>query len=320
MKEPAALLLAVTLIGPTVAQAQKLRFESRVDLVSVPIAVTDKDGNYVKDLGPEDFLVYEEGVRQEITLFAAGLEESWIGLPPELKEELSGEQVIAMILDASGSMEDEMRLVHQAALKFLTNIPRTRHLFVVDFDESIRISQYSSDDQRLISERIYDVEADGWTALYDAVATILERSYALVGRKTLVIYSDGVDSRSMLSISDCIDMVKATDVTIHSVHIGNRARSNAVRAFREGRFLRQISELTGGSYVMTNDLEQLDEIYDQILEELFSQYTIGYLPKNTERDGRYRKIKVEVKRKDVKVRARRGYQAPSPDPQPTDGR
>ena len=67
------------------------RFESRVDMVSVPVAVTDKKGNFVKDLGPEDFIIYEDGVAQEIALFASGLEESWVGLAPDLKEALSGQ-------------------------------------------------------------------------------------------------------------------------------------------------------------------------------------------------------------------------------------
>src|SRR3989337_1063632 len=99
-------------------------FESRVDMVSVAVAVADDEGNFIPDLEVEDFTVLEDGVRQEIRLFAAGLKESWVGLPPDMKDELSGRQVVGLLLDASGSMEQDIRLVRDAALKFLTNLPK----------------------------------------------------------------------------------------------------------------------------------------------------------------------------------------------------
>jgi VWFA-related protein len=315
-------LLSGFTVPPLVAQEPKEQdqpvpyvFESRVDMVSVPVAVTDKEGKFVTDLAADDFTVREDGVRQEIRLFAAGLKESWVGLPPELKDELSGRQVVGLMLDASGSMENEMRLVREAALKFLTNLPKTENLFVMDFDENIRISQYSTDDQRQITERIDEVEATGWTALYDAVGTFLERLYALDGRKTLVVFSDGVDSRSTLSMGEVLDMVKLSDVTIHSIHFGASQSRNS-RAFEEGRFLRQMSAETGGSYAFGDSLSQLDELYDKLLEELFSQYTLGYVSTNTKENGKYRKIEVKVAREDVKVRARKGYYGPAPPEKP----
>jgi VWFA-related protein len=297
---------------PTPDDQPAYRFTSQVDMVSVPVAVTDKNGDFITDLRPEDFVIYEDGVKQEIALFAAGLEESWVGLSPELKEELSGKQVIGLILDTSGSMEDEMRLVRNAALKFLSNIPATEHLLILDFDESIRLSEYSSDDQRRIADRIYELEAEGWTALYDAVGTFLERVYAYDGKKTLVLFSDGVDSRSLLREGECLDVVRASDVTIHSIHFSEEVRRRPARGFQQGRFLRRISELTGGSYFPAKSLESVDEFYDRIIEELFSQYTLGYISHNTKQDGRYRKIKVEVLGDDLKWRARQGYTGPIP--------
>jgi len=293
------------------AAQEPYRFESRVYMVSVPVAVTDKEGNFVRDLETSDFKLYEDGMEQEVTLFARGLDESWVGLEPALKEAASGKQVMGLILDASGSMEDQMSLVHSAALKFLDNIPKTEHLVLLDFDENMRISEYSSDDQRQIAERIYDIEAEGWTALYDAVATVLERVYYDDGRKTLVVFSDGVDSRSTLSMGESFDIVRGSDVTIHSIQFGGSGgRSNLLRDFEQGRFLRQISKMSGGSHAVASSLEDLDEFYDRILDELFNQYTLGYVSTNTEADGSYRKIKVEVARKDVVVRAREGYTGP----------
>lgn len=299
--------------------AQKpLRFEARVDMVSVPVAVTDKDGNLVHDLDPSLFTVYEDGVEQEVTLFAAGLEGSWVGMSPEMKEAMSGKQVIALIMDTSGSMDDEMSLVQSAALKFLDNIPATEHLLFLDFDENIRLSEFSSDDQRQIAERVYDMEAEGWTALYDAVGTVLDRIYHYDGKKTVVVFSDGVDSRSTLGIGDCLEMVKDSSVTIHTIHFGGQRRSPS-RLFTQGRFLRQISKMTGGTYAVATSLEQIDELYDRILEELFSQYVLGYISTNTNRDGSYRKIKVEVAQKGIKVRAREGYTGPFDEPDRPDG-
>jgi VWFA-related protein len=306
-----SLFLAALAVGLVSAQ-QPYQFRTKVDMVSVAVAVTDKKGNFIKDLRAEDFIVSEDGVEQKIVLFGAGLEQSWVDLDAELKEELSGEQVMGLILDSSGSMEHDMRLVRQAAIKFLTNIPRTKHMVIVDFDENIRVSEYSSDDQRLIADRIYDVEAEGWTALYDAVATFLERVHAYSGRKALVVYSDGVDSRSALGRGECLDMVRSTDVTIHTIQLGGSSRSSdTARRLNEGAFLREISSLTGGSHAMPNSLEQLDTFYDKILEELYSQYTLGYVSTNTKADGRFRKIGVKVKRDGLNVRARRGYRGPS---------
>jgi Ca-activated chloride channel family protein len=311
--------LAFSSAHPVSAQEPEQRvpyvFESTVDMVSVPVAVTDDEGNFVTDLNVEDFTIFEDGVRQEIRLFAAGLKESWVDLPPEMKDELSGRQVVGLILDASGSMEADMRLVRDAALKFLMELPKTENLFVMDFDENIRLSRYSTDDQRQLNERLADVKAEGWTALYDAVATFLERLYPLNGKKTLVVFSDGVDSRSTLSASEVLDIVKLSDVTIHTIHFG-ASQSRGGRTFEEGRFLRALSGETGGSYAFGDSLEQLDHLYDKLLEELFSQYTLGYVSTNTKEDGKYRKIRVEISRKDVKVRARKGYIVPEPEEPP----
>ncbi|GMR24570.1 MAG: hypothetical protein BMS9Abin37_3130 [Acidobacteriota bacterium] len=308
--------LALSAVTPLLAHAQEPRiptFTADVDMVSVAVAVIDDDGNFVTDLTADQFTLYEDGKSQEIRLFAAGLQESWVGLPADVKDDLSGRQVIGLIMDTSGSMEDHMRLVREAAIKFLTNIPRTEELFIMDFDENIRLSRYSSDDQRVIADRIYDMEPEGWTALYDAVATFLERVYDLDGRKTLVVFSDGVDSRSTLDIGEVIEMVKLSNVTMHSIHFTAGSR-NANRLFEQGRFLRRLARETGGSYAVAKSLEQIDEFYDKILEELFSQYSLGYVSSNPKRDGKYRKIKVKVSVDDIDVRHRRGYYGPAPPP------
>ena len=153
--------------GAASQEQEIFQFEGGVDLVSVPVAVSTEDGEFVTGLDVENFRVLEDGVEQEILVFGAGLEESWVELPPDQKEELSQKQVIGLLLDSSGSMEEDLSLLHEAAIKFLTNIPRTENLFVISFDENIWLSEYSSDDQRIISNRIYDIEAEGWTALYD---------------------------------------------------------------------------------------------------------------------------------------------------------
>ena len=298
-------------------QQEVFRFETGVELVSVPVAVTTGDGEFVTGLEAGAFRILEDGVEQEILVFGAGLEESWVELPPELKEELSRKQVIGLLLDSSGSMEEDMPLLHEAAIKFLTNIPKTESLFVISFDENIWLSEYSTDDQRTISNRIYDIEAEGWTALYDAVATFLDRVYDYDGRKTLAVLSDGADSRSTLMFSEALDLVKLGDTTIHSIQFGDRARHNEV--FENGRFLRAIADATGGSYALASSLDQVDEFYDRILDELYSQYTLGYVSSNTRREGRYRRIEVEVidpEARGLEIRARSGYYGPY---EPSDG-
>lgn len=314
----AAVCFALSPSALGAAQQQEIyRFEAGVDLVSVPVAVIAEDDSFITDLEAADFRLLEDGVEQEILVFGAGLEESWVELPAEEKEELSQRQVIGLLLDSSGSMEEDMPLLQEAAIKFLNNIPRTEHLFVISFDESIWLSEYSSDDQRTISNRIYEIEAEGWTALYDAVATFLDRVYDYDGRKTLAVFSDGADSRSTLSYSEALDLVKLGDATIHSIQFGDRTRHAEV--FGNARFLRAISDTTGGSYALASSLDQLDGLYDRILDELYSQYSLGYVSTNTARDGRYREIEVEIRRpdlRDVEVRARRGYYGPLDPPPP----
>lgn len=309
-----ALVFAIIPLLGNAQQPDIPTFTADVDMVSVAVAVVDDDGNFVTGLTADQFELFEDGKPQEIRLFAAGLEESWVGLPPDVKDDLSGRQVIGLVMDTSGSMEDDMRLVRDAAIKFVTNIPKTENLFIMDFDENIRLSHYSSDDQRLISDRLYDMESEGWTALYDAVATFLERVYDLDGRKTLVMFSDGEDSRSTLTIGEVYEMVRLSNVTMHSIHFTG-GRRNTNREFAQGRFLRQLAKETGGSYAVGRSLEQIDELYDKILEELFSQYSLGYVSSNSKRDGKYRKIKVEISADDVKVRYRRGYYGPEPPPE-----
>ncbi|TDI48325.1 MAG: VWA domain-containing protein [Acidobacteria bacterium] len=307
------LLLLSSVLAFAQEEVQRIPvFTTDVDMVSVAIAVHDRDGNFVRGLTADQFKVYEDGVEQRIELFAAGLDESWVDLPPEIKDELSGRQVIGLIMDASGSMEDDMPLLRTAAIKFLMNIPKTENLFVMDFDENIRLSRYSSDDQRVIAERIYGIKSEGWTALYDAAATFLERVYDLDGRKTLVIFSDGVDSRSTLGVSEVFEMVKLSNVTIHSIHFAGS--SSMSRRFQESRFLRQLARETGGTYAQGHSLEVIDKLFDKILDELFSQYNIAYLSSNTETNGKYRKIKVEVDVDDIKIRHRRGYFGPEREP------
>jgi VWFA-related protein len=310
-------LVGLLLFSSVLALAQEEHqripvFTTDVEMVSVAIAVHDRDGNFVRGLTADQFKVYEDGVEQRIELFAAGLDESWVDLPPEIKDELSGRQVIGLIMDASGSMEDDMPLLRTAAIKFLMNIPKTENLFVMDFDENIRLSRYSSDDQRVIAERIYGIKSEGWTALYDAAATFLERVYDLDGRKTLVIFSDGVDSRSTLGVGEVFEMVKLSNVTMHSIHFAGS--SSMSRRFQESRFLRQLARETGGTYAQGHSLEVIDELFDKILDELFSQYNIAYLSSNMETNGKYRKIKIEVDVDDIKIRHRRGYFGPEREP------
>ena len=313
--------MATVVVGAAAQEQQVFHFESGVDLVSVPVAVTQEDGEFVTGLGVEDFRILEDGVEQEIVVFGAGLEESWVDLPPDQKEELSQRQVIGLLLDSSGSMEKDMSLLHEAAIKFLTNIPKTQNLFVISFDENIWLSEYSTDDQRTISNRIYEIEAEGWTALYDAVATFLDRVYDYDGRKTLAVFSDGADSRSTLMFSEALDLVKLGETTIHSIQFGDRTRQTEI--FQNGRFLRAIADTTGGSYALASSLEKLDELYDRILDELYSQYTIGYVSTNTKREGRYRRIEVELVSPDLKeieIRARKGYYGPYEPSAPEAGR
>lgn len=296
--------LVLTLV--TTAQAiwfvprEQPTFRAGVDLVRFGVTAVDRRGNLITDLSRDDFEVVEDGVVQRLAHFTRGM-----GEDGEARTHLG------LMLDTSGSMESDLKMARSAAIKFLNLLPEAEDITLVDFDTEVRVTRYPQRDFARLVERIRLRKPDGWTALYDALGVYLDGADGRVGRTILVMYTDGADSRSRLSFSDIMELLKASQVTVYAVglveHAGSMRHQLRMR-------MQQMVEATGGQAFFPTALEDLDASYEKVLAEIRAQYVLGYASTNPLRDGAWRKVEIRVKRPDVRVRSRKGYFAAYQEP------
>jgi Ca-activated chloride channel family protein len=272
-------------------------FKSAVDLASFGVTVEDRKGTLATDLGRDDFEVYEDGKKQELTLFARGDQD---GLAPELH--------LGLLFDTSSSMDETIAFSRSAAIKFLNALPAAKDMTLVDFDTQVRVARFGQDEFERLVERIRRRKPDGSTALYDAIGVYLDGSQAEEGRRILVLYTDGGDTASAMSFPDVMTLLKASDITLYGVGFLSSLSSSAQLDQRVK--IQQLAETTGGQAFFPSVLEDLDVKYARVLAEIKAQYTLGYLSTNARTDGSWRKVEVKVRRPGLKVRSRRGYYAP----------
>jgi Ca-activated chloride channel family protein len=296
----AAAAIALTAMPRPLAQ-QVPAFRCGIDLVNVGVTVTDRAGGLVADLGPADFEIQEDGRTQTISYFLAG--DPVAGAAPNLH--------VGVLLDVSESMAGEIGFVRTAAIKFLNGLERAADMTVVDFDTEVRVARFSQDDFPRLVERIRRQKVSGLTALYDAIGVYLDGAAGQDGRTIMLLYTDGGDTRSTLTLRELMELLKASDATVYA--IGSLAHQSLSGRLPQERVLRQIAEVTGGQAFFPTDVKELDKVYDQVLAELRAQYTIGYLSTNGTRDGAWRKVDVKLNKpgaRGLRIRARKGYFAP----------
>ena len=324
-------------------------FEVGLEMTNVTVTVRDARGNLVSDLGVGDFVVREDGRPQRIQVFGAAAEQIHAGEKSPREADLhctrcadvvhvsAGETVrkcsnehttfdfderkelalnLGMLLDTSESMRNELRLSQESAIRFLDAIPRAKDLLLVFFDRDIRISRYDSENQQGIFERILETKGGGFTALHDAIAVYLSRVWDSPGRKVLVLFSDGADTTSSIAAPEVQRMIRSTTVTVYPVAFAGERRRDSLAARRASAFLSSLATASGGRVFQPHASKELAAIYQTILDELGSQYVLGYVSDNAARDGRYRKLVVEVKRPGLRVRHRPGYDAPKEERRP----
>jgi len=278
--------------------AFQVPFRTAIDVVSFTVTVTDREGNSVADLRAEDFEVLEDGKPQPVTYFSPAGAESEIPLH------------IGLLFDTSESMERDITFSRGAAIKFLGTFPKAEDFTLVDFDTEVRAARFSQSEFPRLVERIRNRRAKGDTALYDALTIYLGGAFDQSGRKILVMYTDGGDTRSSRSWADTVRTLRNSDVTIYPIGFMANQRSSE-RTFQESR-LNEIAGLTGGKAFFPTIMKELDAMYARIGDEIRAQYILGYVSTNTARDGSFRKVSVRVTRPGTKltVRTRQGYFAP----------
>jgi len=273
-----------------------------VELVNVLFSVTDRHGRFIPGLTEKDVLVEEDGRRQEIRNFARENE-----LPLTL----------AMVIDTSPSVRpvfDEEKLT---ANGFLESILRPKDLaLVIGFDRSVTMVQDYTENARLLRRAIDELEIGGGTSIYDAIyLACKEKLSEEAGRKAVILISDGEDTTSRVRMSEALVAAHQSDAVIYAI-------SNSLRGFfsygrRGARLggsgdiatLKKFSDETGGTTFVVSEQESFKKIFDQIAQELRSQYSLGYVSTNTEKDGKFRQIKIVPRNSSYSVRARKGYYA-----------
>ncbi len=266
-----------------------------MDLVHVGVTVSDRKGGLVAELTKDDFEVYEDGKKQNIQYFAIG--------DPDASDQ--PEMHLGLLLDVSGSMGEDMSFTKTASIKFLNTLTDAVDITVVDFDTEVRTARYGQSDFARLIERIRQKKADGYTALYDAIGTYLDGAAGQNGRKIMLVYTDGGDTRSSLAWHELLDLLKASDVTVYAIGMLEHQMQSTKQQQR--MTIQQMAEVTGGQAFFPAAVKELDKVYEKVVAEIRAQYTIGFQSTNQKTDGAWRKVEVKVARKDLRVRSRRGY-------------
>jgi VWFA-related protein len=273
-------------------------FRATVDVVSLNVTVVDPQNRYITDLSEQDFSVFEDGTRQELTYFTR------TNLPIAL----------SLLIDTSASMESRMAFAQEAAIGFARKLRGQDLAQIVDFDSRVEVLQDFTTNVADLERAIRSTSAGGSTSLHNALYISLKqlakfrpRSTDDVRRRAIVVLSDGEDTSSLVTYEEVLDLAKRSETAIYTIALQSRDAPQT-KGFREAEFvLRQFAQETGGRAFFPSRAEDLKDVYGQIADELSSQYSLGYASKNTRRDGGWRRIVVQVARPQAMARTKRGY-------------
>ena len=321
----AASLTVFSLVMPAVAgsgtsspQSQQAQgptptIKAEVSLVNLFATVRDKNKRIVTDLKQDDFKISEDNHEEKIAFFS---------------KEMNLPITLGLLLDTSGSEQYMLGAIQDSGARFLNRVLRKGdEALIMSFDTDVDLLADFTDDRGILNRAInrarINTPGGGYiagnpgpvggqnmvgTALYDAIyLACSEKLNGEVGRKAIVIVTDADDEGSRVKLEDAIEAAQRTDTVIHVLLVADRR-------FGGGRpdIGHKLAEETGGRMIVINSEKHLEEAFDQISEELRSQYTLGYYPTNTAKDGKFRKIHIDVDNHDYKVLARKGYYAPRP--------
>jgi Ca-activated chloride channel family protein len=276
-------------------------FEVGIEVINLNVSVTDGQGHYVTDLVEKDFAVYEDGVRQDLSLFTHE------NLPISL----------SIMIDTSASMDEKLSVAQAAAIRFAKTLRAQDQAQIVQFNDRATVLQDFTPDQPSLESAIRRTRAAGPTAMYNALYIALkdlakQKKVGELRRRAVVLLTDGEDTASLVTDDQVLELAKKAEVNIYSISIRqNRPTDRERLAFSQAvHVLTALANETGGQVHFPQSLSELDAVYDRIAEELRTQYNLGYVSANKRKDGKWRRIVVRIPdRESVQVRHRLGYYA-----------
>jgi len=292
------------------------RIVQTVSLVDVLFTVLNRRNKLVPDLEKDDFKVWDDKAPQAIRYFSRQTD-----LPLR----------IGLLMDTSNSIRDRLKFEQDAATSFLFSVLRHNkdQAFVMTFDDEPSVLQGFTDDAGRLRDEIVKTRAGGGTAVYDAIYTACEKELSHpprppgdqpdVVRRVMMLISDGDDNLSNHTRSEAIEMAQRYSVVIYTISTSTQwiqlsqtnpdKMANRKTHLTEGdQILQDLADETGGRAFFPYHVDDLDQSFQDIGDELRNQYSIAYIPTHSQFDGKYHKIRIEVpEHKGYQVRARRGY-------------
>jgi len=292
-------LIALLLVFGASVSAQV--FRGNADVVVLNVTVSDAEARFISGLDRGDFHVLEDGLPQEILSFAG--ERQPIAL--------------SLLLDTSTSMDRRLAIAQEAAVGFAKRLGPKDVAQFITFDTRPNLIQDFTNDRAVLERAIRRTQVGGSTALYNALYIAFHNLKEINGdspnqfrRQAIIVLTDGLDTSSVIDYDSVLDSAKRSEVGVYAISL--RVKDDVPQhGFDEADYvLRALSQETGGRVFHVDDPAQLPAIYQQVADELASQYFLSYVSKNGKRDGQWRRIQVRIDRPNVTARTKSGYYAP----------
>ncbi len=295
----------IALAAPLLYGQDDVTFRTDVRVVNVLATVFNKSGDLIKSLEKDDFVLAEDGRRQEIRYFARQTD-----LP----------LTIGLMVDTSLSQQKVLAAERGASLRFFDQVLRETkdRAFIMQFDMNYRVRQGLTSSVNTLDEALAFVDtptrleletthANGGTLLFDALVAGCQMMKPLQGRKALLVMTDGVDDGSAAAVPDVVDAAERSDTLIYSILFSDSGFYHGMADGSKG--LARMARETGGSYFEVSKKRTIDQVFEIIQDELRSQYSIGYVSNEPVRISEFRKIQLTTRQKGLAVRARDRYWA-----------
>jgi VWFA-related protein len=275
-----------------------LTIRKRVDEVNVLFIATDKRGKFVRNLDQKDFAILDDHKPPQAII--------------DFRRETDLPLQLGLLVDTSGSVDSRFEFEQQAAVSFLQGTVRAGfdQAFIMGFNGHGLVAQDFTDNVKLLETGVHKLRSGGGTALYDAIyhacrdKLIKDKSDKPV-RRAIVVVSDGEDNQSEVSKAQAIEMAQRAEVIIYAI-----STDDSGLILRGDKVLQQLADTTGGRAFFPFKMKDVTRSFAAIEDELRSQYVVSYRPANFDADGRFRAIEISALKKDLQVRARKGYYAP----------